>query len=333
MRVQSEIAEFRGFIFSKFRRMLDDLPALIAFARIVSAGSMSAAARGLGLPLSVVSKRLALLEKTVGVRLLQRTTRRQSLTEEGAQFHARVLRILEEVEQAELLLTHSRQEVGGLLRVTAPAEFGVQHIVPIVTDFQRQHPALAIQLELTDAVVNLLETGQDLAIRFGSLQDSTMIARRLAPNYRVACASPAYLAQHGVPAHPSELSRHRCILIGDQRFAQWRFQGAEPVTVRVTGAIVTNDGQAAHAFAVQGAGIVLKSIWDVGDDLLQGRLQRVLPAHSMPTAPLQAIVPHSQHLAPRVRAFIDYLQMRLQQAWRWEAAANERSPRGQAGPG
>jgi len=317
-----EIALFRGFIFSKSRRMLDDLPALAAFARIVSAGSMSAAARELELPLSVVSKRLAQLEKTVGVRLLQRTTRRQTLTEEGAQFHLRVLRILEEVEQAELLLTRSRQEVAGLLRVTAPGEFGRQHIVPIVADFQRLHPALAVQLELTDTVVNLLETGQDLAIRFGSLQDSTMIARRLAPNYRVACASPAYLAQYGAPTHPAELGQHRCILIGDQRRAEWRFQGTEgtePVTVRVTGAIVTNDGQAAHAFAVQGAGIVVKSIWDVGDDLLQGRLQRVLPALSMPTAPLQAIFPHSQNLAPRVRAFVDYLQIRLQQAWRWEA--------------
>ncbi|MGO4378736.1 LysR family transcriptional regulator [Pseudoduganella sp. RAF19] len=302
--------------------MLDDLPALAAFARIVSAGSMSAAARELDVPLSVVSKRLAQLEKAVGVRLLQRTTRRQTLTEEGAQFHVRVLRILEEVEQAELLLTRSRQEVAGLLRVTAPGEFGRQHIVPIVADFQRLHPALAVQLELTDAVVNLLETGQDLAIRFGSLQDSTMIARRLAPNYRVACASPAYLAQYGAPTHPAELGQHRCILIGDQRRAEWRFQGTEPVTVRVNGAIVTNDGQAAHEFALQGAGIVVKSIWDVGDDLLQRRLQRVLPAHTMPTAPLQAIFPHSQNMAPRVRAFVDYLQVRLQQAWRWDAATD-----------
>jgi len=298
--------------------MLDDLPALAAFARIVSAGSMSAAARELDLPLSVVSKRLAQLEQTIGVRLLQRTTRRQALTEEGAQFHARVLRILEEVEQAEHLLTRSRQEVAGLLRVTAPGEFGRQHVVPIVADFQRQHPALLVQLELADAVVNLSESGQDLAIRFGSLEDSTMIARRLAPNYRVACAAPSYLAQHGAPTHPAELSQHRCILIGDQRRAEWRFHGSEVETVRVNGAIVSNDGQAAHAFALQGAGIALKSIWDVGDDLLQGRLQRVLPTYTMPAAPLQAIFTHSQHLAPRVRAFVDYLQLRLQQAWRWD---------------
>lgn len=314
---KSEIALFRGLIFSRLRIMLDDLPALAAFARIVSAGSMSAAARELEVPLSVVSKRLAQLEKAVGIRLLQRTTRRQALTEEGALFHARVLRILEEVEQAELLLTHSRQEVSGLLRVSAPGEFGRRHLVPIVSDFQRTHPKLAVQLELTDTVVNLLETGQDLAIRFGSLRDSTMIARRLAPSYRVACAAPAYLAQYGTPAHPAELGQHRCILIGDQRRAEWRFHGTEPVTVRVNGAIVTNDGEAAHAFAIQGAGIVVKSIWDVGDDLLQQRLHRVLQGYSMPSAPLQAVFPHSQNMAPRVRAFVDYLQLRLQQAWRW----------------
>ena len=298
--------------------MIDDLPALTAFARIVSAGSMSAAARELDLPLSVISKRMALLEKSLGVRLLQRTTRRQALTEEGALLHARVLRILDEIEQAEAALSHSRREVSGLLRVTAPGEFGRQHIVPIVADFQRQHPQLAIQLDLSDTVLDLLESGHDLAIRFGSLADSSLVARRLAPNYRVACAAPAYLAQYGTPRHPAELTQHRCILIGEQRRAEWHFHGEEQVAVRVTGALVTNDGQAAHALALQAAGIVVKSIWDVGDDILAGRLQRVLPAHSMPTAPLHAIFPHSQNLAPRVRLFIDYLAARLQQAWRWD---------------
>ena len=300
--------------------MIDDLPALAAFARIVSAGSMSAAARELDLPLSVVSKRMAQLEKSIGVRLLQRTTRRQALTEDGALFHARVLRILEEVEQAESMLTHSRSDVSGLLRVTAPGEFGRQHIVPIVADFQRQHPQLTVQLDLNDAVLNLLESGHDMAVRFGNVENSTTIARRLAPNYRVACAAPAYLAQYGTPSHPAELSQHRCILIGDQRRADWRF-GEEKGAVRVTGALITNDGQAAHALALQGAGIVVKSIWDVGDDILAGRLQRVLPAHSMPTAPLQAIFPHNRNMAPRVRAFVDYLQVRLQQAWHWDQPA------------
>ncbi|WP_051293618.1 LysR family transcriptional regulator [Pseudoduganella violaceinigra] len=297
--------------------MLDDLPALKAFARIVAAGSMSAAARELALPLSVVSKRLAQLEKSTGIRLLQRTTRRQTLTADGAQFHARVLRILDEVAQAEALVADSRGDVAGLLRLSAPAELGRQHIVPIIADFQRQHPALQVQLELSDTLVNLLETGQDLAIRFGGAQEPHLVVRRLAPNFRVVCAAPAYLAQHGSPANPAQLGAHRCIVMGDRRHADWRFEGEETVTVRVAAAFLTNDGQAAHALALQGSGIVVKSIWDVGDDLLDGKLQRLLPAYSMPAAPLQAILPHGRKLPLRVRVFLDYLQLRLTAAWRW----------------
>ncbi|SKC92562.1 transcriptional regulator, LysR family [Burkholderia sp. YR290] len=297
---------------------IDSLPALIAFSRVVSAGSLSAAAREMDLPLSVVSKRLAQLEKSVGVRLIQRTTRRQTLTEEGALFHARVVRILDEIEQAEELLSQRRHEVSGLLRVTAPGQLGRQKIAPLIADFQRLHPQLTVQLELTDAVVDLVESGFDLAIRFGSLADSSLIARTLAPNFRVLCASPAYLQAHGTPKHPDELTSHRCILIGDQRRAEWRFEGDESIAVRVDAAIVTNDGEAAHLFALADAGIAVKSIWDVGDDILAGKLRRVLPHHSMSAAPLHAIYPHSQHLAPRVRAFVDYLRERLAQAWRWE---------------
>ncbi|MEM5385827.1 LysR family transcriptional regulator [Paraburkholderia phymatum] len=298
---------------------IDSLPALIAFSRVVSAGSLSAAAREMDLPLSVVSKRLAQLEKSVGVRLIQRTTRRQTLTEEGALFHARVVRILDEIEQAEELLSQRRHEVSGLLRVTAPGQLGRQKIAPLVAGFQLLHPQLDVQLELTDAVVDLVESGFDLAIRFGSLADSSLIARTLAPNFRVLCASPAYLEQHGVPRHPHDLASHRCILIGDQRRAEWRFEGDESIAVRIDGAIVTNDGEAAHLLALADAGIAVKSIWDVGDDILAGRLRRVLPHHSMSAAPLHAIYPHSQHLAPRVRVFVDYLRERLAQAWRWDS--------------
>ncbi len=298
--------------------MLDDLPALRAFAQIVAAGSMSAAARDLELPLSVVSKRLAQLEKNAGLRLLQRTTRRQALTAEGAMFHARVLRILEEVAQAESLLAHSRREVEGLLRLSAPSELGRQHIVPIVAGFQRRHPALQVQLELTDTLVNLLETGQDMAVRFGTVQDPNLVVRRLAPNFRVLCAAPSYLRQHGVPAHPADLAGHRCIVIGDSRRVDWRFEGSPAASVRVSASFLTNDGQAAHALALQGAGLVVKSIWDVGDDLLAGRLQRLLPQHSMPDAPLQAILPHGRNLPLRVRLFLDYLQLSLAAAWRWD---------------
>jgi DNA-binding transcriptional LysR family regulator len=235
-------------------------------------------------------------------------------------FHSRVVRILDEIEQAESLLMQRRQAVSGLLRVTAPGQLGRRRIAPIVAAFQREHPQLSVQLELTDAVVDLIDSGYDMAIRFGALTDSTLIARPLAPNFRVLCASPAYVAEHGAPVHPADLVQHRCILIGDQRRADWRFSGGgEEHTVRVTASIVTNDGEAAHALAAEGAGIAVKSIWDVGDDLLAGRLVRVLPGHSVSAAPLHAIYPHSQHLAPRVRVFVDYVRDRLQQDWRWDA--------------
>lgn len=298
--------------------MIDNLPNLVAFDRIVSSGSLSAAARELDLSLAVVSKRLAQLEASLGVRLLQRTTRRQALTEEGALLHAQVVRILAEVDAAEALLSRRRQSVSGLLRMTAPGDFGRRWVAPILGDFQRLHPQLSVQLELTDAVVDLLAHGLDLAVRFGSLADSSLVARPLAPNYRVLCAAPAYLQAHGVPAHPGELTAHRCILIGDQPRAEWRFQGEQDVTVRVNAALLTNDGGAANAWALAGAGIALKSIWDVGDDLAAGRLQRLLPAYSIAAAPLHAIYPHSGHLPLRVRSFVDYLRERLGQAWRWD---------------
>jgi DNA-binding transcriptional LysR family regulator len=299
--------------------MIDNLPNLQTFARVVSAGSLSAAARELDVSLAVVSKRLAQLEKSLGVRLMQRTTRRQALTEEGELLHTQVLRILSEIEHAEALMSRRSQTVSGLLRITAPGAFGRQWIAPIVADFQRQHPQLTIQMELTDAVVDLLDGGIDLAVRFGSLPDSSLIARPLAPNYRVLCAAPAYLDSAGPPEHPSELTRHRCILIGDQPRADWQFDGAQPISVRVAGSLITNDGGAAHSWALDGAGIALKSIWDVGDDIAVGRLRRVLPGYSISAAPLHALYPHARHLAPRTQAFVVYLGERLRGAWRWDA--------------
>ncbi|MEK6354462.1 MAG: LysR family transcriptional regulator [Burkholderia cenocepacia] len=297
--------------------LIDDLPALDTFARIVSAGSLSAAARELDLSLSVVSKRLAHLESRLGVRLLHRTTRQQTLTDDGAQFHAQVLRILAEVEHAETLMRDRRGTVSGVLRVTAPGELGRLRIAPLVAAFQQRHPQLTVQLMLTDAVVDLLAADIDVAVRIGNLADSTMIARELAPNHRVLCASPGYLAAHGWPAHPAELRAHRCIVMGDQPRAEWRFDGAQGgVAVEVTAALLTNDGGAARTLALEGAGIALKSIWDVGADLDAGRLVRVLPAFEASAAPLHAVYPGARHVPLRVRTFVDFLREQLRDAWR-----------------
>lgn len=296
--------------------LIDDLPALETFARIVSAGSLSAAARELDLSLSVVSKRLAHLESRLGVRLLHRTTRQQTLTDDGAQFHVQVLRILAEIERAETLMSDRRGTVSGMLRVTAPGELGRVRIVPLVAAFQRQHPALTVQLMLTDTIVDLLAQEIDVAVRIGSLADSTMIARELAPNHRVLCTAPSYVAAHGLPAHPADLRAHRCIVLGDQPRTEWRFDGANgSVAVDVTAALLTNDGGAARSFALEGAGIALKSIWDVDADLDAGTLVRVLPAFAAPAAPLHAVYPGGRHVPLRVRAFVEFLREQLRDAW------------------
>ncbi|KAB0685996.1 LysR family transcriptional regulator [Burkholderia territorii] len=300
--------------------LIDDLPALETFARIVSAGSLSAAARELDLSLSVVSKRLAHLESRLGVRLLHRTTRQQTLTDDGAQFHAQVLRILAEIDRAETLMSDRRGTVGGVLRVTAPGELGRLRIAPLVAAFQRRHPELTVHLMLTDTIVDLLAHDIDVAVRIGSLADSTMIARELAPNHRVLCASSGYLAVHGQPTHPAELRAHRCIVMGDQPRTEWRFDGAQgAVTVEVTAALLTNDGGAARTLALEGAGIALKSIWDVGADLQAGRLVRVLPTFAAPAAPLHAVYPGGRHVPLRVRTFVDYLRDQLRDTWRGSA--------------
>ncbi|WP_175804783.1 LysR family transcriptional regulator [Burkholderia pyrrocinia] len=297
--------------------MLDNFPALFTFAEIVSHGSLSAAARHLDLPLSVVSKRLTQLEATVGVRLLLRTTRRQVLTEEGTLFHEQVLRIIDEIAQAETLLQSRRNDVSGSLRVTAPGQLGRAWIVPIVSRFQHLHPDVTVELHLSDAVADLLDGGWDLAVRFGELPDSSLVARTLAPNFRVLCASSDYLERAGVPKTPSDLTGHACILIGRQRRVEWQFIADEPTSIRVTARVLTNDGEAAHRFALAGAGIAVKSIWDVGDDLRAGRLRRVLPGYKLAAAPLHAILPHGRLLVPRVRVFAEFLRESLTSVRSW----------------
>jgi DNA-binding transcriptional LysR family regulator len=286
--------------------VIDNLPNLRTFARVVAAGSLSAASREMDLSLAVVSKRLAQLEKELGVRLLQRTTRKQVLTEEGELFYAEVIQVLAALNQAESAVSGRTQDVSGTVRLTAPVEFGRQWLAPAIAAFQRKHPGLLFHLVLSDFIVDLLDAGMDLAIRFGSLADSSLIARPLAPNFRVLCASPAYLKRHGVPRHPSELAQHQCILIGERRRAVWTFGGEEELSVQVTGAILTNDGAAAHALSLEGAGIVRKSIWDVGHDIASGRLKRVLPAYAISAAPLNALYPSGRHVPVRVRALLDH---------------------------
>lgn len=298
--------------------MIDQTLDLTLFDCIVTTGSMSAAARTLGLSLAVVSKRLGLLEQRLGVRLLNRTTRKQALTEAGQVFHAGCQRILAEIADTERLMTRQAGTVGGVLRISAPRAFGRRHLTPLLVAFRREHPDVKIHLSLSDLWVDLVAHGIDVAIRVGTLPDSSLVAQELAPNYRVLVASAEYLAQRGTPQDVGDLRQHDCILFGNTPHGDWRFvSGSETLRAQVPDTYLVDDGDTAHELALHGAGITQKSIWDVGDDIQAGRLVRVLPALQIPASPLHAVYPHSRHLAPRTRVFVEYLRDRLRATWRW----------------
>lgn len=298
--------------------MIDSIPDLVLFSRVVDTGSMTAAARAMDLSLAVVSKRMAALEERLGVRLLNRTTRRQSLTHEGRQFHGHCMRILAVVQDAESELLESRTAVAGLLRLTAPLAFGRRYVTALAAAFHAMHPALQIELTLDDEMVNLIDTGIDVALRFGALDDSNLIARYIAPNYRVLCAAPAYIARHGAPSTPAELKEHACIVYQARSTRHWLLNRAgEALDAPVPATFVCNDGDAAQALAIQGAGILYRTIWDVAPALDSGELVRVMEDYSTPTEPLHVVYAHTLQLAPRVRQFADFAIEHLRAQWRW----------------
>ncbi|NIE73319.1 LysR family transcriptional regulator [Pantoea sp. Ap-967] len=274
------------------------------FVAVVESGSLSAAARLHHVSLPAASRKLAQLEGIFGLRLLHRTTRRQSLTEEGQKLYEKALSILDELESLERTLRLSGSSVSGQLRVTAPVSFGRRRIAPLLAQFSSLHPQLRIQLHLTDHVLDMVDSGVDVAIRYGALDDSSYVSRSLAPSHRVLCASPNYISACGKPESPQDLLNHRCLVIGMQPFADWRL-GEE--VVRITPSFCANDGDVIHQMALEGHGIALKSIWDVADDLRAGKLCHVLPQFQTPATPLHVVYAHRHYLAPRIRAFTDYL--------------------------
>jgi DNA-binding transcriptional LysR family regulator len=291
--------------------MADNLFDMMVFVRVVEAGSLSGAARNLNLSLAVISRKLARLEERLGVRLLNRTTRTLALTEEGGSFHARCVRILAEIEEAELEVTRGQQTVTGLLRVTSTVAFGRRRLASLLREFQLLHPDLHVYLDASDTVTNIVDGGYDLAIRFGALADSSLIARQLAPNVRVICGSPSYFSGRGHPQTIEDLLSHDCIVFGDPPLDHWSFTDGQ--TVRVRGSLACNDGELAHAWALQGAGLVLKSIWDVQEDIEAGSLQIALPDLPLPAAPIHAVYPHSRHAAAKVRLCVAFLAEKLKQ--------------------
>jgi DNA-binding transcriptional LysR family regulator len=287
---------------------------LAFFAAVVKEGSLSAAARELDVSPPAVSKRLAQLERRLGVRLLNRTTRRVSLTTEGEIYVETGRRILAEVEELEQRIGAARAAPRGLLRVNATLGFGRIYVAPVVSAFRRRFPDVEVLLQLTDRPVNLTDEAFDVGIRFGDLPDARIVARKIANNRRLLCAAPRYLDERGRPATPADLVRHDCIVLrqNDSAYGIWKLQrGRKAETVKVHGPLTSNDGSVVLAWAVDGHGILLRAEWEVADHLRAGRLVQVLPEYALPPADIHAVYPERHHLSARVRVFVDFLADRF----------------------
>jgi DNA-binding transcriptional LysR family regulator len=300
---------------------MDSITDMSVFVRIVARGSLSAAGRELGLSPAVVSKRMARLEERLGVQLLTRTTRRLGLTDDGAAFNERCLHILADIEEAEALARARRVAPRGTLRVMAPISFG-RHLADHLGEFVRLYPEVRVLLNLTTKAVDFVVDDCDVAIRIGELEDSSFIARKLAPNHRILCAAPSYLAAHGEPTSLDELSRHNCLVFGDlqQRVDIWHFVGPEgPVNVRVSGNLKSNDGEMVGAWASAGMGIAIKATWDISPQLRSGQLKVILPGYRIPGEGIFALYPQNHHLSVKVRAFIDFFAERFGPEPYWDS--------------
>lgn len=290
---------------------MDSLSDIALFLRVLDAGSISAAARQLDLSVAVASKRLQRLERELGVRLLHRTTRQLRATPEGAVLAAQGRVLVEDLEALTGSLRQTGNEVSGVLRLTTSLSFGRQFISPLLPKFLAQHPRVKISISLSDEKVDLVSAGFDLAIRIGVLEDSALVARKLAANRRVLCAAPAYLQKHGAPQTPADLEQHQCLLLTSaQRQPEvWRLtnRDGDEVSVRGQGRLESNSGDALRDAAIEGLGITLHSTWHIVDDLRAGRLQQVLPDWSLVNG-IYAVMPQRRLLPPRVRVFIEFLQ-------------------------
>ena len=281
------------------------------FLRVLDLGSITAAAHSLDLSVAVASQRLKRLERELGVRLLHRTTRRLHPTPEGVALAERGRVLVEDLESLRAGLREAATEIAGTLRVTLSASFGRQHVSPLLPKFLARHPKLRLSVHLSDQVVDLVSEGFDLAIRIGAMEDSQLVARRIAANRRVLCASPDYLRRRGQLKVPRDLQDHECLLLFGSSGRQdvWRLHDAQgkEMPVRVQGRFESNLGELLRDASVAGEGIAIQSLWHVADDLRTGRLQVVLPDFPLTTTAISAVMPQRRQVPPRVRAFVDFL--------------------------
>lgn len=292
------------------------------FVRIVESGGFSAAARALGMTPSAVSKLVARLEDRLGARLFRRTTRRLSLTQEGEAFYQHGARIVAEIAEAEQAVSQLGKEARGTLRVNAAVNFGHHQIEPILPAFLERHPAMRIDLILSDSYANLVEEEIDVAIRAGNLVDSTLVARKLCEFGRLIVATPEYLARHGTPQTPEDLKRHNCVMFGRQQphLNNWTFNGPNGrYSIPVSGNVTANNGETVVQLALAGIGIARLAEFAAGAAVHEGRLVSLLKEqHYDDRLPISAVYLHPKHVLPKVRAFVDFLLARFQPKPPWK---------------
>ncbi|QXH49461.1 LysR family transcriptional regulator [Pseudomonas fakonensis] len=282
------------------------------FAQVMEAGSFTAAAERLGLSKQFVSRRLMQLEERLGVRLLNRSTRRLDATPLGERYYQNALRLLDEVQLLEQDISGQTQQLRGTLRLSAPLSFAIAHLGCLLTEFLRLHPGVDVEVDLSDRAVDLIGEGYDLALRIGTLEDSSLIARRIAAVERVYCASPAYLALRGTPQTPEQLAGHDCLPYGHARQVQWQFSAeGKARSIAVSGRMRANNGEMLRDAAVAGMGVTYLPTFIVGQALAEGRLVQVLEGWAPPALQLSAVYPQHRQVARPVQVFVEFLRERL----------------------
>jgi DNA-binding transcriptional LysR family regulator len=293
---------------------MDSISDIAFFSLLVKQGSLSATAQELGISPPAVSRRLAAVESRLGIRLLNRTTRRIAVTHEGELYLEEGGRLLGELEELEQRVSSGNAIPKGLLKVNATFGFGRHYIAPVIADFVEKFPEVEVQLQLTDRPMNLMEESIDVCIRFGDIPDARITARKIATNRRLLCASPAYLERFGTPQTAIDLQKHRCIVIreSDAAYGTWHLHSnAAQETIKVRGTVTTNDGETAVSWALRGLGIIMRSEWNVAPYLRSGRLREVLADWQFPPADIHAVYPMKNNLSAKVRAFVDFLAQSL----------------------
>ncbi len=310
---------------------MDRFLALTVFAKVVEQGSFARAADRLEMSTSAVSRRVGELEAHLDVRLLNRTTRRLSLTESGQAFYERCVQLLADLEEAEEAVLATAIVPRGTLKLTCAVTFGIRHLAPALAEFAARHPQLRFDVELSDRAVDIVDEGLDLAIRIGDIGSQALIGRRIGAMRLVPCAAPAYLAARGTPTAPEDLARHACLTYEYSSGADtWRFADADrrEHAVKVAGPAHANNGRMLVALAVAGLGIVMEPDFIVAPEVRSGRLVRVLPGYTPASAGIYAVYPSRRHLSAKVRTFVDFLAERFAQAAPWVLDEAKASARG-----